>query len=84
MKSVALLGASLLMLSAGAALAASAGGGAIANNTTTSMGTPKASPGYAAPRSAAIPGLPPQARQAQRRNAAKDQHSGANTKTTSR
>ncbi|MGA9869141.1 MAG: hypothetical protein WBQ75_22135 [Acetobacteraceae bacterium] len=48
MKSIALLGASLLLFSTGAALAASA------------------------------------ARQAQRRNAAKDRHSGANTQTTSR
>jgi hypothetical protein len=58
--------ASALALSAGAALAA--GNGAIANQTTTSMGAPTGSPGYAAPRSEVVPGLPPQTREAQEDN----------------
>lgn len=61
----------------GAALAQAGGGGngpAIGNQTTTSMGSPNASPGYQAPRSSAVPGLPPQARTAQQWNQAQGQH----------
>jgi hypothetical protein len=64
MKSILLATALVLALPAGAALADEA----IANNTATSMGTPAASPEYAAPRSAVIPGLPTQERLAQQRN----------------
>ncbi len=70
MRLVAVSAGLLLTLSAAPAFAAgSAGGGAIANNTSTSMGKPKGSPSYSAPRSAVVPGLPPQEREAQRLNA---------------
>ena len=46
------------------------GGRAIGNSTATSMGAPAGSPEYSAPRSAVVPGLPAQAREAQQDNAA--------------
>lgn len=52
-------GIAALALSSGAALAQ---GDAIANHLTTSMGAPAASPNYAAPRSAVIPGTPAEER----------------------
>lgn len=64
MKSILLATALALALPAGAALADEA----IANNTATSMGTPAASPEYAAPRSTVIPGLPTQERLAEQMN----------------
>jgi hypothetical protein len=67
MKSILLATTIALGLSAGTA-SADGGGGAIANYTTTSMGAPAESPNYSAPRSAVIPGLPAQARQAQALN----------------
>ncbi|MGA9869140.1 MAG: hypothetical protein WBQ75_22130 [Acetobacteraceae bacterium] len=60
-----------LALSGGAAFA---GGTAIGNDTTTSMGAPSGSPGYTAPRSAVVPGLPPQTREAQEENAVGGRH----------
>ena len=68
MRSVLLLTATAVVLSGGAAFAQAGG-----NQTTTSMGAPQGSPGYAAPRSAVVPGLPAQARAAQQENAAKGQ-----------
>ncbi len=61
-----------LALSGGVALAQAGGGGnnSIANDTTTSMAAPSGSPGYTAPRSAVVPGLPAQAREAQAVNGA--------------
>jgi hypothetical protein len=47
------------------AVALAAGNPAIANQTTTSMGSPAGSPGYQAPRSEVVPGVPAQARVAQ-------------------
>ncbi len=74
MKTV-LLAAAALALSGGVAFAQSGGGNsAVGNNTTTSMGAPHGSPGYAAPRSGAVPGLPAQAKEAQQDNAASGQH----------
>lgn len=64
MKSILLATALVLALPVGAAFADEA----IANNTATSMGTPAASPEYAAPRSAVIPGLPTQERLAEQLN----------------
>jgi hypothetical protein len=46
------------------------GGRSIGNSTATSMGAPAGSPEYSAPRSAVVPGLPAQAREAQQDNAA--------------
>lgn len=63
MKSILIAAATFLALSGGAALAE--GNPAIANQTTTSMGAPAGSPGYAAPRSEVVPGLPPQEREAE-------------------
>ncbi|MGH7042032.1 MAG: PepSY domain-containing protein, partial [Acetobacteraceae bacterium] len=54
--SLLMAGVAALAFSSGATLAQ--GDGAIANHMTTSMGTPTASPNYAAPRSAVIPGTP--------------------------
>ncbi len=68
MKSVLLATATALVLCGGVALAQGPG-----NQTTTSMGAPQGSPGYAAPRSAVVPGLPAQARAAQQENAARGQ-----------
>ncbi|HJS87232.1 MAG TPA: hypothetical protein VJ779_17390 [Acetobacteraceae bacterium] len=59
------LAAAALALSGGGALAA---GGAIANSTTTSMGAPAGSPGYSAPRSEVVPGVPRQERRAEESN----------------
>ncbi len=64
MKTVLLAATAALLLTGGAAFAASG------DSTTTSMAAPKGSPGYAAPRSAAVPGLPPQERAAEQANAA--------------
>jgi len=71
MKSV-LIAAAALALSGGMAFAQGGGGGnsAIANQTTTSMAAPSSSPGYAAPRSEVVPGLPAQTRDAQEDNEA--------------
>ncbi len=73
-KTTLIAAAAALALSGGVALAQGGGGGggnaAIGNNTTTSMGAPAGSPGYAAPRSAVVPGLPPQTKEAQQDNAA--------------
>jgi len=69
-KATLIAAAAALALSTGAAMAA----GAIADSTTTSMGAPKGSPGYAAPRSSVVPGLPPQTREAQADNAAGGRH----------
>jgi hypothetical protein len=65
MKFVAFAAAAALALSGGAALAA---GGAIANSTTTSMGAPAGSPGYSAPRSEVVPGVPRQERRTEENN----------------
>ena len=71
MKTALLAAAAVLILSYGAAFAQGGGGEpAAGNQTTTSMGAPASSPEYAAPRSAAVPGLAPQQRQAQQENAA--------------
>ncbi len=74
MKSALLAAAAALALSGGTAFAQAGGGGggnaAIGNNTTTSMGAPAGSPEYAAPRSAVVPGVPAQAREAQQDNSA--------------
>jgi hypothetical protein len=51
-----------------APVAAFASGDAIGNMATTSMGAPYASPNYSAPRSAIVPGLPAQEREAQAMN----------------
>jgi hypothetical protein len=67
MRSALLTTSAALALFGGAAFAQ---GPAIANDTTTSVGTPSGSPEYAAPRSAVVPGLAPQQREAQQRNAA--------------
>ncbi len=64
--------AAALAMSGGVALAG--GNSAIGNQTTTSMGAPAGSPGDAAARSAVIPGLPPQTREAQADNAAAGRH----------
>lgn len=64
-----------LALSGGAALAQGGGGNSsIANDTTTSMAAPSGSPGYEAPRSAVVPGLPPQTREAQQENGVGGRH----------
>jgi hypothetical protein len=68
MKAVVLAATAALALSSGTALAA--GHEAIANSTTTSMGAPIGSPEYSAPRSAVVPGLPQQERDAEARNEA--------------
>ncbi len=75
MKSVLLAAAAVLTLSGGVAFAQSGGGNgpAIGNQTTTSVGSPAGSPGYAAPRSSVVPGLPAQSRAAQQENAASGQ-----------
>jgi len=72
MKTALLAAAAALALSGGAALAAGGGGNgpAVGNDTTTSMGAPHGSPEYSAPRSAVVPGLPAQEREAQQDNAA--------------
>ncbi|HJS84878.1 MAG TPA: hypothetical protein VJ779_05415 [Acetobacteraceae bacterium] len=76
MKSALLAAAAALALSTGVAFAQAGGGGggggnpAISNSTGTSMGAPAGSPEYAAPRSAVVPGLPAQSREAQQDNAA--------------
>jgi hypothetical protein len=86
MRSVLLAAAAALALSGGVAFAQGGGGGggggggeggggggngpAISHSTTTSMGAPVGSPEYAAPRSAVVPGLAPQQREAQQDNAA--------------
>ena len=73
MKAVFLAAAAALALPASAAFAQGGGGNpAIANQTTTSMGAPAESPGYAAHRSEVVPGLPPQAREAQEKAHALD------------
>lgn len=66
---IAAIAGGALALSAGAALAG--GNPAIANDTNTSVTTPLGSPGYKAPRSEAVPGLPAQARNAQERTEAR-------------
>ena len=71
--SVLIAAAAALALSGGVALAA--GNGAIANSTTTSMAAPTGSPGYAAPRSEVVPGLPPQTKEAQTDNEQAGVHS---------
>ncbi|HET6182098.1 MAG TPA: hypothetical protein VFA03_00720 [Acetobacteraceae bacterium] len=70
MKKIMLATAMAFALSGGVALAQSGGGNgpAIGNDTTTSLGAPKGSPGYTAPRSEAVPGLPAQTRMAQEYN----------------
>ncbi len=68
-KATLIAAAAALALSGGVALAQGGGGnGAVGNDTTTSLGAPKGSPGYAAPRSGAVPGLPAQAKEAQQDN----------------
>lgn len=74
MKLTLLAAAAALALSGGAALAQSGGNPAIGNNTTTSMGAPKGSPSYAAPRSEVVPGLSQQQRTAQEQNEATKGH----------
>lgn len=76
-KNTLIAAATALAFSGGVALAQAGGGGggnAPANDTTTSMGAPHGSPGYTAPRSAVVPGLPPQTRQAQQENAVGGRH----------
>jgi hypothetical protein len=71
MKSALFAVAAAFALSAGVAFADGGGSGpAIGNSTSTSMGAPSGSPEYAAPRSAAVPGLSSQQREAQQENAA--------------
>lgn len=65
MKATLIAATAALALSGATALAQGGGNGAIANDTTTSMGAPSGSPGYTAPRSSVVPGLPAQARDAQ-------------------
>ena len=65
MRSLVLAAAAAFVLPCGVALAA---GAVIANSTTTSMGAPVGSPGYSAPRSEVVPGLPHQERHAQESN----------------
>lgn len=67
MKALLIAAATALALSGGVAFAQGAGND-IGNQTTTSMGAPSGSPNYSAPRSASVPGLPPQARLAQQEN----------------
>ncbi len=62
MNSVLLATAAALVFSSGGAFAATG------NSTTTSMAAPTGSPGYAAPRSSVVPGLPAQTREAQQDN----------------
>ena len=64
MKHVLYATAAILGLTSGVALATDP----LGNNTSTSAGAPIESPSYAAPRSAAVPGLSPQAIQAQDAN----------------
>ncbi|MGA9866827.1 MAG: hypothetical protein WBQ75_10360 [Acetobacteraceae bacterium] len=67
--------AAVLALSGGAVFALGGGGNpSIANDTTTSMAAPSGSPGYEAPRSAVVPGLPPQTREAQQENGMGGRH----------
>jgi hypothetical protein len=69
MRSILFAAAAALALSGGIAFAQGGGGSpAIANQTTTSVGAPPGSPGYKAPRSEAVPGVPPQARAAEEAN----------------
>ena len=71
MKTALLAAAAALALSGGVAFAQEGGGNPpVANQTTTSVGAPESSPEYSAPRSAVVPGLPQQERQAQQNNAA--------------
>ncbi len=66
---IAAIAAGALALSSGAAFAG--GNPAIGNSTNTSVTAPLGSPGYKAPRSEAVPGLPAQARKAQERTEAR-------------
>jgi hypothetical protein len=66
-----LVAAAGFAFSSGVALAQNGGGGgepATGGSTSTSVGAPADSPNYSAPRSAVVPGTPPQERDAEQAN----------------